>query len=153
MQNKKIIKFKAKKKDNDYIINLIKGNHVVETDEPIECNVIRKNEKVVVISNEIMGGNDEKLGKVLMKGFIYALSQLDTLPSCLLFYNGGVKLTCKGSDVLEDLKNLEAMGVEILSCGTCLSHYQLNDDLQVGKVTNMYEIVEKQMLASGVIYP
>lgn len=100
-----------------------------------------------------MGGNDEKLGKVLMKGFIYALSQLDTLPSCLLFYNGGVKLTCKGSDVLEDLRNLEAMGVEILSCGTCLSHYQLNDDLQVGKVTNMYEIVEKQMLASGVIYP
>ena len=99
------------------------------------------------------GFNDEELGKVLMKGFIYALSQLDTLPSCLLFYNGGVKLTCKGSDVLEDLKNLEAMGVEILSCGTCLSHYQLNDDLQVGKVTNMYEIVEKQMLASGVIYP
>ena len=138
---------------NLYKLNLIKGSHVVETDEPIECNVIRKNEKVVVISNEVMGGNDEKLGKVLMKGFIYALSQLDILPSCLLFYNGGVKLTCKNSDVLEDLKNLEAMGVEILSCGTCLSHYQLNDDLQVGKVTNMYEIVEKQMLASGVIYP
>ena len=142
LAKQKNYQIQSEKKDNDYIVNLIKGSHVV-----------RKNEKVVVISNEVMGGNDEKLGKVLMKGFIYALSQLDILPSCLLFYNGGVKLTCKNSDVLEDLKNLETMGVEILSCGTCLSHYQLNDDLQVGKVTNMYEIVEKQMLASGVIYP
>ena len=65
LAKQKNYQIQSEKKDNDYIVNLIKGSHVVETDEPIECNVIRKNEKVVVISNEIMGGNDEELGKVL----------------------------------------------------------------------------------------
>ena len=88
-----------------------------------------------------------------MKGFLYALTKMDVLPSCVLFYNGGVKLTCEGSAVLEDLKTLEAMGVEIYSCGTCLSHYDLQDTLQVGKVTNMYDIVERLATAGKVIKP
>ena len=71
----------------------------------------------------------------------------------MLFYNGGARLTCKGSESLEDLKSLEAQGVEILTCGTCLNHYGLTEELAVGSVTNMYSIVEKLAGAGQVVKP
>ena len=70
-----------------------------------------------------MGEGAEELGKILMKSFLYALTQQDELPDTILFYNGGAKLTCEGSESLEDLKDLAARGVEILTCGTCLNFY------------------------------
>lgn len=144
----------SEKKKDDFVVHLIKEKEEIENEEEsVVCQKNALSKNVVVISSEFMGQGDDVLGSVLMKGFIYALTQMDVLPSCVLFYNGGVKLSCKGSHVLEDLKTLESLGVEILSCGTCLSHYELSDDVAVGQVTNMYEIVERQMLASGVIRP
>lgn len=113
----------------------------------------RRKNVVVVIASSNMGEGDDTLGAVLMKGFIYALSQQDELPSTILFYNGGAKLTCEEAPTLEDLKSLEAQGVEILTCGTCLNHYGLTDKLQVGGVTNMYVIAEKMTQASLIVKP
>ena len=100
-----------------------------------------------------MGSGNDELGATLMKGFIYAVSQLEELPKTMLFYNGGVKLTTEGSASLEDLKSLQAQGVEILSCGTCLNFYGLSEKLAVGEVTNMYAIVEKLNGASHIVKP
>ena len=97
---------------------------------------------VVVLSSNQMGQGDEALGRLLMKGFVYALTQQDMMPETVLLYNGGAHLSCTGSDNLEDLKELESRGVTILTCGTCLNHYGLSKELQVGGVTNMYEIVQ-----------
>lgn len=108
---------------------------------------------VVVIASASMGEGSEELGGALMKGFIYALSQQDALPAAILLYNGGVRLAVEGSASLEDLKSLEAQGVEILSCGTCLNFYGLTDKLAVGEVTNMYTIVEKMTDADLVVKP
>ena len=113
----------------------------------------RKGNKVVVISSSYMGTWDDELGAVLMKGFIYALSQQDELPKTILFYNSGAKLTCEMSPTLEDLMSLEANGVEILTCGTCLNHYGLTEKLKVGGVTNMYVITEKMMQADLIVKP
>ena len=77
----------------------------------------------------------------------------EELPATVLFYNGGAHLTCECSDSLEDLRTLEAQGVEILTCGTCLDFYGLKEQLAVGGVTNMYDIVEKQMKADLVLRP
>lgn len=99
------------------------------------------------------GEGDEELGKTLMKGFIYALGQQEILPETILFYNGGAALSCEGSPALEDLKSLEAQGVEILTCGTCLDFYNLKEKLRVGDVTNMYVIVEKMMEAHQIVKP
>ena len=107
---------------------------------------------VAVNSNRMGTGNDE-LGAVLIKGFLFALTQQDELPSAILFYNGGATLTTEGSASLEDLKNLAAQGVEILTCGTCLNYYGLTDKLAVGEVTNMYSIVEKLVTADLVVKP
>ena len=111
------------------------------------------NNTVVVIASDRMGEGNDELGKVLIKGFIYAVSQLDTLPKAILFYNGGATLTTEGSDSLKDLKEMEAQGVEILTCGTCLDYYQLKDKLAVGSVTNMYSIVETMAQADKIIRP
>lgn len=113
----------------------------------------RKGNKAVVISSSYMGTGDDELGAVLMKGFIYALSQQDELPKTILFYNSGAKLACEMSPTLEDLMSLEANGVEILTCGTCLNHYGLTEKLKVGGVTNMYVITEKMMQADLIVKP
>ena len=119
------------------------------------CAVVPAAQKkvVVAINSERMGHGHDELGKVLMKGFIFALTQQDILPSAVLFYNGGANLTIEGSASLEDLKNLAAQGVEILTCGTCLNYYNVSDKLAVGEVTNMYAIVEKLTQADLVVMP
>lgn len=108
---------------------------------------------VVVIRSQYAGQGDDALGRVLMKSFIYTLTESEKLPSAVIFYNGGVHLTTEGSEVIEDLRKLESAGVEILSCGTCLNFYGLESKLLVGSVTNMYEIVERQMMAGKIVCP
>lgn len=113
----------------------------------------RRRGTVVVLSSNQMGQGDEALGKLLMKGFVYALTEQDALPELVLLYNSGAFLSCEGSDSLEDLKLLESQGVEILTCGTCLNHYGLSEKLAVGAVTNMYEIVERMTGAKLLVRP
>lgn len=121
--------------------------------ESISCQTDNRGDFVVAVGSDCMGNGADDLGHTLIKGFLYALSQLETLPKAILFYNGGAKLTAEGSVSVEDLKNMEAQGVEILTCGTCLNFYGLTDKLAVGSVTNMYVIVEKLAGAQKVIRP
>lgn len=123
------------------------------SEEEVSCIPDKRDNTVVVISSDRMGEGNDALGKVLIKGFIFAVSQLETLPKTILFYNGGATLTCEGSDSLQDLKSMEAQGVEIMTCGTCLDYYGLKEKLAVGTVTNMYSIVEKQAEAGKIIKP
>ena len=108
---------------------------------------------VIAIGSEKMGCGDEKLGKNLMKAFIYSVSQAEVHPKTMLFFNGGAHLTCEGSLSIEDLNNLKELGVTIKTCGTCLDFYGLKDKLKVGDVTNMYDIVTTMEEASLVIRP
>lgn len=108
---------------------------------------------VVVLSSDTMGNGDDVLGRLLMKGFVYALTEQDQLPKTIVLYNGGAKLSIQGAETLEDLKLMESQGVEILTCGTCLNHYGIADQLAVGSVTNMYRIAEVLTHAGKVIRP
>lgn len=108
---------------------------------------------IVVMASDRMGEGNDELGKVLAKSFIFAVTQLEELPKTMLFYNGGATLTCEGSECLEDLKSLEAQGVEIQTCGTCLDYYGLKEKLAVGSVTNMYSIVETMAGAAKILRP
>lgn len=125
-----------------------------ETEESyLNCGVGPQKHLVAAVGSRFMGGGSEELGRILMKGFLFALSQLDELPETILFYNGGAYLTTECPDSLEDLKAMEKQGVEILTCGTCLNYYGLKEKLQVGGVTNMYQIAEKLAGATQVIRP
>lgn len=124
-----------------------------KNEEEIACATDKRGNTVVAIGSDRMGEGNDELGKVLIKGFIYALTQLEELPKTVLFYNGGATIPIEGSASLEDLKNLEAQGVEIMTCGTCLDYYKLKEKLAVGSVTNMYAIVETLSKASNIIKP
>ena len=121
--------------------------------EAISCPADHRNGKVVVISGDTMGSGDEKLGKKLMKAFIYALTSQDVLPDKVICYNRGAFLTTEDPDTVRDLQNLEKEGTVIMTCGTCLDYYGLKEKLQVGIISNMYDIVEALMNASSVIKP
>ena len=124
-----------------------------DSQEDPACAPDARSNTIVVVASDRMGEGNDELGKVLIKSFIFAVTQLEQLPKTMLFYNGGATLTTEGSVSLEDLKSLEAQGVEILTCGTCLDYYGLKDKLAVGGVTNMYSIVEPMAGAGRIIRP
>lgn len=161
MAKQKNLEYKCEKlEEQHYIIKInaeaegvsIQQKAPAENDKEI-CYPDRKSNTVVVLSSNQMGNGSEELGQILMKGFIFALTELDELPSTVLLYNSGVKLSTEGSNSIEDLKTLQAQGVGILSCGTCLNYYDLTEKLQVGDVTNMYFILEKMAQADKIIRP
>ncbi|MCY6353773.1 sulfurtransferase-like selenium metabolism protein YedF [Clostridium sp. ZS2-4] len=137
--------------EEHYEVEIIKG---LGSDKTVEDTENKQNENIlVVVSSDKMGEGNDELGEILIKGFIYALTEIEKLPSTIIFYNGGAKLSGKQSSAIEDLKKLEEMGVEILTCGTCLDYYGLKEELAVGKITNMYNIVEKMNAAHRIIRP
>jgi selenium metabolism protein YedF len=119
-----------------------------------ERNTAQKEERsglVLAIGKNTMGTGSEELGAILIKGFVYSLTELDPPPEMILFFNSGIKLSTEGSSVIKDLKSLEEKGCIISSCGTCLDFYNLKDKLAVGNVTNMYAIVEAMAQAGKLI--
>ncbi len=106
---------------------------------------------VVVISRNTMGEGAEELGKILIKGFIYSLTELPVPPAYVFFLNSGAYLTTEGSNTIDDLKKLEAKGTVVMTCGTCVNYYGLQEKLAVGAITNMFGITEKMASATSVI--
>ena len=145
-----------KKSEKEYaVIMTVAGSAPAsDTQEEISCVMdTRRKGMLVVLSGNVMGTGDPKLGTSLMKAFVFALTKQDQLPDTILCYNTGAYLTCEGADTLEDLKLLESEGVTILTCGTCLDFYGLKEKLAVGGVTNMYDIVERMESAAQIIKP
>ena len=105
----------------------------------------------VFVGRDIIGDGDRELGTNLMRMFFYTLSQGEDKPGAVLFMNAGVKLPTLDEQVVEHLKALSAVGVEILVCGTCLNFYGLTDRLRVGTVSNMYDIVTRMQKAGKVV--
>ena len=142
--------------DKHYVIKMEVADPkaaAAKNEENPGCIPDQRGNTVIAIASECMGNGDDQLGATLMKGFIYAVSQQEELPSAMLFYNSGAKLTAEGAVSVEDLKNLEAQGVEILTCGTCANFFGLEGKQAVGSITNMYVIVEKLTSADKVIRP
>lgn len=136
----------VKKENNLHYIEITKTKSQVS----IESDS-KENNLCIVISSSFLGSGDDKLGSILMKSYLYALSESDNLPKNLIFINGGVKLTTEDSDCLGSIKKIHEKGVNILSCGTCLDFYNLKEKLSVGEITNMYTIIEKMNKASNTI--
>jgi selenium metabolism protein YedF len=112
---------------------------------------VAASDNVVFIDTDSLGRGSEELGKILMRSFLQTLEQSEVHPQRIILINSGVKLACEGSEVLEDLQEFSAKGVEILSCGTCLDYFGIKKKLMVGKVSNMYEIINSLAQAGKVI--
>ncbi|MCM8711941.1 sulfurtransferase-like selenium metabolism protein YedF [Clostridium sp. SYSU_GA19001] len=139
------IKFHIEEKNGFYHIKAVKE------DLNIKKNELEKSTLVILITSDKLGSGDDTLGATLMKSYLYALSESDKLPTDLFLINSGVKLAAEGSDVLDSLKKLQERGVKIASCGVCLDFYKLKEFLQIGEITNMYNIIEKTNNAGNTI--
>lgn len=98
---------------------------------------MNKNELTIVVSSNLFGNGNDDLGALLMKSYMYSLSENEILPENIIFMNSGVKLCCEGSGVIDSLTSMKQKGVKIMSCGTCLDFYELKDKLLIGDVGNM----------------
>lgn len=106
---------------------------------------------VVTIHAETMGRGDDLLGSKLMGSFLRTLSTVEGRPDAIVFYNAAVRLVAPSSPHLEALRALDAAGVDLLACVTCLEYDSLTDQLAVGTVSNMREIVQRTLGASKVV--
>jgi selenium metabolism protein YedF len=108
---------------------------------------------VVLFASDRIGDGPEELGRVLARSFVKTLREQGPLPWRMVFLNAGVALTTEGSVVADDLRAMEAAGAEVLSCGTCLDYFHAKEKLQVGRISNMREIVETITQAGHLLRP
>lgn len=138
-------------KDNNFYIEVEKKNNGKKTVATKNSEKDKLKDCVVAFTKDKLGEGNNELGEVLIKGYIYTLTELEEKPKTLLFLNGGILLTTGEAETIDDLKKLQSMGVEILSCGTCLDYYGLQDQLKVGEVANMYLIADAMNNSSNTI--
>lgn len=124
----------------DWRVKIVKGYAcapATATDKSPET----KKDLLLVVGTDTMG-KEEDLGKILMKAYFETMKIYKEVPHTMFFLNAGVRLTTVNEEILPILKEIEAMGVEVYSCGTCLKHYGLESELKVGHRGTTNHIVE-----------
>lgn len=142
--------FSVTEVDGVYEISIFKGAYAQSPEDMIQKRPDLSN-TVILIGSEFMGSGDPELGGILMKGYLYSLTESEPYPKAILLVNSGVKLSTINEATIQSLEKLEELGTEIYNCGTCLDFYHVKDLLQVGEVTNMYTIVEYMNEAGNTI--
>lgn len=126
-------------------LEIVKGFacRVPDTEPEPEASGIQSGSAIIYITSDQVGP-DEELGRHLLKVFIRNMLEVsrDELPEKIIFVNRGVLVPCSWGESIEDLKALEDLGVDIFSCGVCLKHYDLMEQLQVGQVGNAFDTVQ-----------
>jgi selenium metabolism protein yedF len=137
------IEFSLESGANETKILAIKGKSALELTnfDEFVCDITPKSEKVLYLNDERAGSGD--VGVNLLSKFLGAFLQVEKKPKFIICVNNAVKMTTDRSHPsFKPLKDLEAAGVQILSCGSCLEAYKLVSDLAVGEISNAYEIID-----------
>lgn len=134
-----------------FTLRLQKGEGAEKAPIPEEKMTMGNANLVVFIESDSIGRGSEELGRILMRSFLHTLAEAEYKPAKIILVNSGVKLTCEGSEVIEDMRHLSRQGSEILSCGTCLDYFGFKTKLQVGRISNMYEILSSLAQAGKVL--
>ncbi len=135
-------------KGGQFFISILKDESLQD-----HLNIAQSNNAnvAILITSNVLGQGNDTLGSILMKSFMYTLTQMEGAFNVLIFMNSGVLLTTEGSEVLDYIKALEERQIEVLSCGTCLDYYHLSDKLRAGSVSNMFTITERLIEAQRLI--
>jgi hypothetical protein len=106
---------------------------------------------VILITGQGMGRGDLPLQQTLIAKYLTLLMDLEPLPEALCFYTEGVRLVTEGSPVLAFLRQLDARGVQLIICKTCIEYLGITDKVRVGRIGGMTDILDAQMRADKVI--
>jgi len=132
--------------DGNFTVKLAKSE---KSDDKVEKCAAHST--VVFINSNVIGKGSDELGGALMRAFLSTLTESNDKPSKVIFMNGGVEMVVEDSPALDSVKNLENQGIEILACGTCLDYFNLKDKVAVGRISNMYDILDSFMAADKVL--
>ena len=135
-------------KNGVFTIEIAKGFECIITQADKSDNSSNERNIVIYITSDKIG-DDIELGKILMKGFIGNIKNMDIMPKTIIFVNTGVYITTKDYDAINELKNLN--DVEILSCGTCLTHFNIEKELKVGDITDAHLVMTRLFDADKII--
>jgi len=124
----------------DWWVKIVKGQSCMPV-TAIDKAPETEKDLLLVVGTDTMG-KEEELGKILMKAYFETMKTYRQLPHTIFFLNAGVKLTTTDAEIWPILKEIEVMGVEIYSCGTCLKHYNIEAELKVGHRGTTNHIVE-----------
>ncbi len=150
--------FSFKESNGIWTLTITKANSESITVNPEEyCTTeiphFSQGDFIIAFTSDKMGDGDEELGRLLMSNFVKAIKDLDVLPRKMVFYNKGVTLGADGSPVIDQLKEIEKMGVTLLLCSTCVKFYSLEEKIKIGILSNMFEIAQVMSTAGNVIKP
>jgi selenium metabolism protein YedF len=106
---------------------------------------------LLLVTSNRLGTGDDDLGEALVFKFLNELASTALMPERIIFLNSGVKLVADDSPAVPQLKRLEAAGVELLACGTCVEWFDLGERLAVGRQTDMTSVVAQVTTASKVV--
>ena len=137
------VEFGVEQNGTDTKITAVKGESKLELTnfDEFVCEITPKTKKTVVYLNEEYAGSGD-VGVSLLAKFLGALLQVEK-PEYVICVNNAVKMTTnRAHPSFKPLKDLEAAGVKILSCGSCLEAYKLVSDLSVGEMSNAYEVMQ-----------
>jgi selenium metabolism protein YedF len=108
---------------------------------------------LVYIDGETIGRGSDELGRILMRSFLSTVKDLEVRPWRMVLINSGVKLVASGSEYIGILEEIEKLGIEIIACGTCLDYFRLKEMIEVGRISNMFEIVTSFNESTNIIRP
>jgi len=142
----------VEEKEGEFHLKIVKGEGVPKEAEEAKEEK-REGKEVAVLIASTFVGEDEELGKILIKGFIKTFLNAEPMPKRIILVNTAVKLACRGTDeeILEALKELSSKGVEVICCATCLNYFNLLEQLEVGVASNAYEVVQALVNSDSVI--
>jgi len=145
-------KVAVEQKEGDFHLHIVGKGREIETSSPaIQKAAPAAGPLVLVVSDKKMGRGSAELGEILVRGFFHTLGEVEPRPEAIIFFNAGVWLAIDHSPVLDDLIALEAQGIKLLACGTCLNYFEIKDRLAIGEVSNMYDIAETMLNAGKVL--
>lgn len=134
--------------EDGFILRITKAARATEPDVPAQAGSRAPSSTIILIKSDQLGTGERELGVALMKSFLYASCEAESVPAVMIFMNSGVKLVTENADTIAHLKKLEERGVDVIVCGTCLDYYGLTDRLAAGRVSNMYEI-QSALIGAG----
>jgi len=105
----------------------------------------------ILITSNGMSNADPELKTTLLMNYLKLLYEEEFIPNAILFYGEGVKATVEGSLYIELLQNLEKRGVKLIICKTCLNFYGLINNVKIGMIGTMTDIIHYQWNVDKVI--
>lgn len=107
--------------------------------------------EVIILNGNTMGHGSDELGRKLISVFLKKLWASPTKPDAVLFYNEAVRLLTLEGGCVEALHGLQEAGVDLVACGTCVDHFDLKEEIQVGRISGMEEILSIIQKAQKVV--